>query len=154
MIASQLLAYLNVVGEHGVKFDESFKGPEFTVESIYQQSLIDSYQSSNFDDPSTTNLTWGYVTQDSCPGLGDDTLHKPLPAVRQPVFVATEFPPLEHEGEEVIDVVFFDFIQIDIISALNHLQRVKVYSEKDVGLYITTLTANTLMQTYAEREWK
>ena len=114
-------------------------------------------------------LTPGYVTADSCAERGDDTRHRPIPAVWQPTFVSTAFPrPRWHEDEphqqeDKVDVVFFDFIQIDILSALNTLSSAdeakgsmrKVWSKEDVGTYVPVenLTANTLMQEYARREW-
>ncbi|KAG6805434.1 hypothetical protein H0H92_015419, partial [Tricholoma furcatifolium] len=40
----------------------------------------------------TQNLTLGYVTIDSCPGIGDDTLHTPLPYYDTPDFIGS-VPP-------------------------------------------------------------
>lgn len=151
LIARELLTYLNIVGEHGfydttaILHDSSSK----TVEAVYRSSQVASYEA--YKGP--RNLTWGYVTLDACPGLGDDTLHMPLPAHRQPTFVATD---LRYEGDEatLVDVVFFDFIMPDIVSALNVLQSEKVYGSKDVELFVEGITANTLMQEYAAREWR
>lgn len=150
--ARKMLPYLNLVGEHGVLPSslESSAGLTTSIEHIYRRSLVNSYHAAS---PSvlSSSHTFGYVTQDLCPGLGDDVLHRPLPAVWQPTFVSTELP--DGGDDERVDIVFFDFIQPDILSALNTLQRDKTFSPKDVGLYITEFTANTLMQTYAASEW-
>ena len=50
-------------------------------------------------------------------------------------------------------MAFFDFIEPDVLSALNVLQDDRVFTSKDVGLFVTNLTANTLMQEYALRKW-
>jgi hypothetical protein len=47
--------------------------------------------------------TFGYVTQDKCPGDGDDVIHQPLPSFDQPEYVATGLPP----AADKVDVVFF-----------------------------------------------
>ena len=156
-LARQLLPYLNLVGEHGVLPSSllSPTGHASSIEHIYRRSLLSSYLASP---PSLqhSTLSTGYVTQDRCPGLGDDTLHRPIPGVWQPTFVATDLPR-EEEGEEEaggeVDVVFFDFIQPDVLAALNHLQSGRVFSDKDVGLFVTGLSANTIMQEYALRAW-
>ncbi|POY76504.1 calcineurin family phosphoesterase [Rhodotorula taiwanensis] len=128
----------------------------------------------------------GYVTLDpaGCASVGgaaerygDDTLHRPFKSSWQPVFVATALPPsvrpnsdldsgLGSEGEEDdddrVDVVFFDFIKLDILSALNALDlastsastRQKRWSEEDVRVYLEGMTANTLMEQYARRYWQ
>lgn len=128
----------------------------------------------------------GYVTLDpagcasdggAAERYGDDTLHRPFKSSWQPVFVATALPPsvrpnsdldsgLGSEGEEDdddrVDVVFFDFIKLDILSALNALAlastsastRQKRWSEEDVRVYLEGMTANTLMEQYARRYWQ
>ncbi|KNZ55722.1 hypothetical protein VP01_25g4 [Puccinia sorghi] len=47
--------------------------------------------------------TYGYVTQDMCPGYGDDVLHTPLPVVDQSEYVATT---ITNHSADSIDVVF------------------------------------------------
>ncbi|GAA6063865.1 hypothetical protein JCM10212_003556 [Sporobolomyces blumeae] len=131
----------------------------------------------------------GYVTLDSCgpERRGDDTLHVPFKVARQPTFVATRLPSKaktdesgrqdersqgrdddDWEEETRVDVVFFDFIQPDILSALNFLDQPiddsrqerrrrprehKEWSEQDVRLYLDDLTANTLLETWAKKAW-
>ncbi|KAK4701247.1 hypothetical protein P7C70_g4988, partial [Phenoliferia sp. Uapishka_3] len=166
-IASLLLPYLNLVGEHGV-LPSSFSssGLSSSIEQIYQRSLANSYASfTSASQFASKKLSLGYVTIDSCPGLGDDTLHQPFPSVWQPTFVQTEMPKARKgkgrkdgkwkmEGpEEKVDIVFFDFIQPDVLAALNYVQGEKTFGKEDVGLYLEGLTANTVMQEYAERAW-
>ncbi|GAA5903580.1 hypothetical protein JCM8208_003630 [Rhodotorula glutinis] len=118
--------------------------------------------------------TEGYVTLDACGGsdpveqLGDDTLHRPYRSARQPIFVATALPgessvgaeESEEEGGqqagEGVDVVFFDFIAIDVVRGLNALggkQDGGRYSLDEVERYVEWVSANTLLEEYARRAW-
>ncbi|KAI5475343.1 5'-Nucleotidase/apyrase family protein [Pseudohyphozyma bogoriensis] len=156
-VAKKLLPYLNLVGEHGVLPSTLLQSPSAlsaSIEHIYRKHERESYEAfvSSVSQEEGEKRTVGYVTVDKCPGLGDDVLHKPVPHAWQPTFVSTELEVGVGE-EEKVDVVFFDFIQPDIIAALNHLQKEKEFSAKDVGLYISTLSANTLMQEYAMKAW-
>ncbi|KWU42710.1 hypothetical protein RHOSPDRAFT_20722, partial [Rhodotorula sp. JG-1b] len=113
-LASKLLRYLNLVGEHGL------------IEHAYRRSVLRAKTTSSEDDgdypePEESSLadsqfdnegarrprrrpTEGYVTLDppGCGGadddddderFGDDTLHRPFKSSWQPIFVATDFPP-------------------------------------------------------------
>ncbi|SCV70422.1 BQ2448_1816 [Microbotryum intermedium] len=170
-VAKKMLAYLNVAGEHkltsssasvssqsaGDVYEEHRWAKEresLHLEHLHRRAVLQASSASTTsnDDIDASSLSIGYVTQDACGGLGDDTLHRPVPSVWQPVFVATEFPPSTADGD-LIDVVFFDFIQPDILGALNALQNEKEYASRDVRLFVEGLTANTLMQEYAKREW-
>ncbi|GAA5973141.1 hypothetical protein JCM11641_006289 [Rhodosporidiobolus odoratus] len=120
----------------------------------------------------TTPMTEGYVTLDACgpssnddpaERWGDDTAHRPFRTARQPVFVSTALPPLlspqtaDAEDEETVDVVFFDFIQPDIVWALNTLsvreRRGERWNAGDVEKYVEWVSANSLFEVYAKREW-
>lgn len=158
-LARRVLPYLNIVGEHGfaaagapseasLSTDEAKARDDADVEQHYQRSLKHAAASHALTARSD-RLTLGYVTKDACPGLGDDTLHKPFPYVPQPIFVSTELD----DRDRKVDIVFLDFIKIDIVMALNKLQHDRTYSDSDVDLYVKDLSANTLMQTYAERYW-
>lgn len=179
-VAAKLLPYLNLVGEHhlsSLSLSSSFTSSDTAatapqhphaqaayIEQLYRRRLAEAYFTEEVGSEKE-RLTPGYVTADKCDGKGDDTAHRPIPAVWQPTFVATAFPPPslrsnpeeeaeeEEEEEEKIDIVFFDFIQPDILSALNTLQKRRTFTERDVGVFVEQLTANTLMQTYAQREW-
>ncbi|GAA5919884.1 hypothetical protein JCM5296_004607, partial [Sporobolomyces johnsonii] len=199
-VASKLLHYLNLVGEHGLlpsqqafsptsssAFSPSFlfSTPEQAaaaqsahLEHSYRRSLALSSSSSSaaaapaFGRWRLEKPTEGYVTLDACghsspaESFGDDTLHRPFRAARQPIFVATALPPPpraadspaeEDDDDEVnkVDVVFFDFIQPDILGALNVLDREtgRRYSAEDVERYVDGVSANTLLEQYARREW-
>lgn len=124
--------------------------------------------------------TEGYVTLDACGGsdpgeqLGDDTLHRPYRSARQPIFVATALPGgsslgaaqgeeeeesarEEREDEHGVDVVFFDFIAIDVVRGLNALGGKKDggrYSLDEVERYVEWVSANTLLEEWAKRAWR
>ncbi|GAA6025510.1 hypothetical protein JCM8202_001976 [Rhodotorula sphaerocarpa] len=137
-----------------------------------------------------SQLSEGYVTLDP-PGcgdgeerFGDDTPHRPFRSSWQPIFVATELAPPpassgvsgSEEEEDRVDVVFLDFIQPDVLAALNVLsgtaregtmtegeedpfssrqkKEKRRWTEKDVEVYLEGITANTLMEAYARRYWQ
>ena len=72
------------------------------------------------------NLTLGYVTHDSCSGIGDDTLHAPLPYYSVPDFIGSSPPPVSDDAP--IDLVFVDFFKNQLLSVLNTLQTSKIYT--------------------------
>lgn len=158
-----MLRYLNLVGEHTLTSPEADELAATLPIELQQQRSETKQEHRRRRHMQTSHAlsapTWGYVTKDACPGLGDDTLHKRLPHTSPPVFVATELPisggHWKMEGEEEkVDIVFFDFIKPDILSALANLQNERNYTDADVELYLpTTLAANTLMQEYAIRAW-
>ncbi|KAF9222392.1 hypothetical protein BS17DRAFT_783645 [Gyrodon lividus] len=96
------------------------------------------------------NLTLGYVTTDSCPGAGDDTLHLPLPYYSVPDYIGSNPPNVT--ADTPIDLVFVDFIASDVLGILNGLQSEKNYTEADVSLY-TPILANEVLGLYAQAEW-
>ena len=230
-IASKLIPYLNLVGEHGLlptqqlfsprsptsyRVDGHFEPQNSTtlfstpeeliaaesahLEHVRRRALLSTSElTSHVSDETSEALDteggdggkWrmkrpseGYVTLDSCNDLGDDILHTPYRVARQPVFVSTHLPPPRSprrsslndenlkEDEGYVDVVFFDFIKPDILSALNWLsqpssqgqdgsspsidsqERKEKWGDEDVGKYMDDLTANTLLETWAKRAWK
>ncbi|KAG6827043.1 hypothetical protein H0H92_013388 [Tricholoma furcatifolium] len=96
------------------------------------------------------NLTLGYVTKDSCPGVGDDTPHTPLADYSLPKFVNSDFPNVTDDTP--IDFVFIDYVEPRVISFLNNVQTVKTYGSSDVGLY-SPILANEALGIYAEAMW-
>lgn len=96
------------------------------------------------------NLTLGYVTADSCPGAGDDTLHMALPYYSVPDFIGSNPPNVTDDTP--IDLVFVDFIEAQLIGVLNGLQNAINYTTADVSLYSPTL-ANVALGLYAQAEW-
>ncbi|BGP00521.1 hypothetical protein JCM10021v2_004209 [Rhodotorula toruloides] len=182
-LASRVLHYLNMVGEHGLLFSSSssLEAPHplaepdareardaAALEHAHRRSLL--AQSAAFEQEQDgkwrmKRRTEGYVTPDSC-GIdsddpsevwGDDTLHRPFRSSLQPIFVSTALPDPSQTEDERVDVVFFDFITPDVLGALNVLGGAgkggRKYGARDVEVYMRNLTANTLMEEYAKREW-
>lgn len=122
----------------------------------------------------TTTLTLGYVTTDvrrlffffsslrfvvvelsflfpqGCPGAGDDTLHVPLPYYSVPNYVGSNPPNVT--SDTLIDLVFIDFIESDVLNILNGVQNTTTYTSADVSLYTPTL-ANAVLGLYAQAMW-
>lgn len=96
------------------------------------------------------NLTLGYVTADSCPGAGDDTLHMALPYYSVPDFIGSNPPNVTNDTP--VDLVFVDFIEAQLLGILNILQNAVNYTTADVLLYSPTL-ANVALGLYAQAEW-
>ncbi|KAF8627608.1 hypothetical protein AX15_004314 [Amanita polypyramis BW_CC] len=96
------------------------------------------------------NLNLGYVTNDSCPGIGDDTLHTPLPFYNVPDYVASPTPNLPDNA--TIDLVFVRFLASEAIRVLNHLQTGKVYTSADVQTYSPVLL-DEVWGIYAQAKW-
>ncbi|CAE6443239.1 unnamed protein product [Rhizoctonia solani] len=65
-------------------------------------------------------LTLGYVTTDSCPGVGDDIVHEPVASYKIPKYISLPFPS-DVADDTLVDVIFFDFYQNQVISIVNSL---------------------------------
>ncbi|CCO29084.1 putative protein PB2B2,06c [Rhizoctonia solani AG-1 IB] len=77
-------------------------------------------------------LTLGYVTADSCPGVGDDIPHEPIASYNIPKYISLPFPSSVTD-DMLVDVVFYDFYQSKIISIVNGLGGGgKTYTTDDV----------------------
>jgi hypothetical protein len=72
------------------------------------------------------NLTLGYVTNDSCPGVGDDTPHLALPFFSAPHFISST--PASVSDDTPIDLVFVDYIEPRVLKILNSLQTSTNYT--------------------------
>ncbi|KAG2142264.1 Metallo-dependent phosphatase-like protein [Suillus bovinus] len=96
------------------------------------------------------NLTLGYVTTDSCPGAGDDTLHLALPYYSVPDYIGSN--PPNATDDTVIDLIFVDFIEAEVLTILNSLQNAQNYTTADVSLYSPTL-ADAALGLYAQAAW-
>ncbi|GAC99353.1 phosphoprotein phosphatase [Pseudozyma hubeiensis SY62] len=100
----------------------------------------------------------GYRTIDQCAGPGDDTVHSPVPFnPNQPEYVASNPDPLPESDEEVVDVVFVDFMRKLMVELLNQydLQR------NGSGTYHIDqlqrwgdITTQLLYPRFAELEWQ
>ncbi|KAJ7098610.1 Metallo-dependent phosphatase-like protein [Mycena belliarum] len=98
------------------------------------------------------DLTLGYVTVDSCPGVGDDVPHNPLPVHRIPDFIASRPPDVGGDPDAAVDLVFVDFIQGQVIRTLNRVQTAQVYSLADARLY-SPMMSNEVLSTFAQAQW-
>ncbi|KAH9935238.1 Metallo-dependent phosphatase-like protein [Epithele typhae] len=97
------------------------------------------------------NATLGYVTTDSCPGVGDDILHSPLAVYDFPDFVGTPAPD-GLADDAPVDLVFTDFIGAQVVETLNAVQSAVVFAQGDIRPYTPTLI-NAVLGIYAERYW-
>jgi hypothetical protein len=139
------------------------------VEVVYRRWLEEmgmrESRSRTFENNQT--YTPGYVTKDvsqfsrpqalilhkftqSCPGIGDDTLHTPLPYFPVPDYIASRTPPLSDDTP--VDLVFFDFIARLVVEALNMLQNATVYTTGQAKLY-SPYSANQVLGVYAQAKW-
>ncbi|KAJ6515268.1 Metallo-dependent phosphatase-like protein [Mycena sanguinolenta] len=98
------------------------------------------------------DLTLGYVTADTCPGVGDDTPHAPLPAYGVPDFIASRAPDVGGDPTAPLDLIFVDFIQGQVIRTLNEVQTARVYSRADAGVY-SDVRSNEVLGLYAKVAW-
>ncbi|KAL1672005.1 Metallo-dependent phosphatase-like protein [Schizophyllum commune] len=99
----------------------------------------------------------GYVTRDSCPGTGDDTEHEPLESYELPDFIqsnvtvnGTAFDGIS--DDTLIDFVFVDFIDDQIVETLNSITGEEKFSVDDLASYSPVLT-NELLGFYAQLAW-
>jgi hypothetical protein len=86
----------------------------------------------------------------ACPGVGDDTPHAPLAFNAIPDFIASAAPDVADDAP--IDLVFVDFIEAQLLTILNGLQKDKVYTTADVSKY-TDVLASEALGIYAQQEW-
>ncbi|KAG6816709.1 hypothetical protein H0H87_003684 [Tephrocybe sp. NHM501043] len=139
------------------------------VDKRYREWLQDMDRRHGVERRSAQNQTLGYVTTDvglppfpsctrmlkslfpqSCPGVGDDTLHAPLPYYSVPDFIASKPPAVDDNA--LIDLVFVDFIETRLIGILNGAQQDKVYTTTDVSPYTSVLTTE-VFGIYAQAAW-
>lgn len=96
----------------------------------------------------------GYRTEDSIGSDGDDTPHNPVPSSDQPAFVASNPDPLPSSDQDLVDVVFVDFILSPIVEILNRQSPNRIYSREDAKLYgDECLTTQQLYPRYAALKW-
>ncbi|PBK99157.1 hypothetical protein ARMGADRAFT_1007757 [Armillaria gallica] len=96
------------------------------------------------------NLTLGYVTKDSCPGVGDDVIHAPLPFYSVPDFIGSTPPDVSNDT--LIDFVFVDFVVDQVVETLNTVQSDREYTSGDVATY-STLEISEVLGIYAQFAW-
>ncbi|KAF9052347.1 hypothetical protein BDZ89DRAFT_425324 [Hymenopellis radicata] len=98
----------------------------------------------------TDNITLGYVTTDSCPGIGDDTLHTALSFYPSPDFIASKTPDVSNDT--LIDFVFVNFIVAQVIQTLNTVQSDTTFVAADAGTY-GSYTSQDVLAEYAKAAW-
>ena len=97
----------------------------------------------------------GYVTHDDFGSTGDDTIHTPIPKYDIPkYFAANGSFPLNGKGiPELVDLVFLDFIGIDVLEILIGDLGATEYGMEDVGEYLPgNWTTNSYLKAYARGE--
>lgn len=96
----------------------------------------------------------GYVTADSCPGQGDDTVHIPIPySDIQPEYVASQPVHIPTDERELVDVVFVDFIADPLLHLLNLYDTKRTYTMQDVDVW-GDISTQSLYSTYAQLHWR
>ncbi|KAF8308282.1 hypothetical protein DL93DRAFT_2220316 [Clavulina sp. PMI_390] len=106
-------------------------------------------EASSITTHSTPSL--GYVTTDSCPGIGDDVAHAPVPYYSSPEYIASPLPT-GLASTDLMDVVFLEFFESSMLEVLNSLQTEKHFTTSDVSLY-GNARANTAFGIFAETKW-
>ncbi|KAF8058688.1 Metallo-dependent phosphatase-like protein [Lyophyllum atratum] len=154
--AKEVLATLNHAGAENRRSLEALEGRDAElyglgyVDKRYREWLQEMDRRNGMEKRAAANQTLGYVTQDSCPGVGDDTAHAPLAFNPVPDFVASKPPNVS--DDTTIDLVFVDFIESQLLSILNSVQNVKTYTKADVTQYSPVLT-NQALGIYAQAAW-
>jgi len=158
-IAQQVFTQIN--GDSGTASRREFINQQDTdwygrgfVDRIYNAWLRDMWVRLEGQEGkrNTQDLTPGLVTKDSCPGVGDDIPHTPLPFFDTPDYAASDPPVDVNPDVPIIDFVFADFVQDMVLSTLNSVQNTTTYTDTDVGLY-SPLLLKDVLGVYAEQAW-
>ncbi|KDQ56355.1 hypothetical protein JAAARDRAFT_132659 [Jaapia argillacea MUCL 33604] len=154
-VASQVLPALNGAGaaeKRALQERDRELYAKGEVDMIYKKWLEEMDSRARIEKRSTNStLTLGYVTTDSCPGVGDDIPHTPLPYYYYPDFIGSN-PPANVTASDPVDLVFVDFIESQLLGILNSVQTVKNYTSADVSSY-TDILADQVLGLYAQMAW-
>ncbi|KAI5995283.1 Metallo-dependent phosphatase-like protein [Pisolithus orientalis] len=120
------------------------------VDNRFQTWLGETERHTTHGKPGRHDLNFGYVTVDSCPEDGDDTLHTLPPSYDIPDYMMSSPPNVTDDTP--IDLVFVDFIETPVLSILNELQSEKKYSKDDISLY-NPVMSNQVFGLYAQAYW-
>ncbi|KAI0321945.1 5'-nucleotidase, partial [Amylostereum chailletii] len=120
------------------------------VETRYRRWLADMAARGTLARRDAANLTLGYVTNDSCPGVGDDTPHLALPHFDTPDFFGSSPPNVADDAP--IDLVFTDFEQGQVLDVLNALQSERVFTAADVASY-SPILIDAVVGVFAKEAW-
>ncbi|EHY59180.1 hypothetical protein HRR83_001548 [Exophiala dermatitidis] len=94
----------------------------------------------------------GYTTVDDAGDEGDDTVHAPISFYRVPNCIQAEINPRGIDlDDEVVDVVFNEFIQPWILIGLKFLGL--DYSDRDVDKYLPGYDMTTLISKWVSENW-
>ncbi|TFK44996.1 Metallo-dependent phosphatase-like protein [Crucibulum laeve] len=155
-VAQQVLPALNHAGANERRTNELLERRENElysrgyVDKRYMEWLEEMDRRSGMEKRAAQNQTLGYVTHDSCPGVGDDTPHAPLPFHSSPDFIGSKVPDLP--ADTPIDLVFVDFIETQLLGILNSVQTDKTFTTADVKSY-SPILANEALGLYAQSAW-
>lgn len=109
---------------------------------------------STSEDEPEVELTPGYTTTDDLDSNGDDTVHSPLNYYRVPNAIQANvgWGDRRHLADnEVVDVVFLDFVQPWIVIALRYLGY-KV-EQGDVEIYLEGKGFSTMIREWVTENW-
>ncbi|KAH9042965.1 Metallo-dependent phosphatase-like protein [Lactarius deliciosus] len=151
-VANAVLPTLNGEGANGRRAltEAAERYARGDVETRYRFWLEEMYARAGPERRAAQNLTLGYVTKDACPGVGDDTLHTPLPFFGSPDFIGST--PPAGSNDTAIDLVFVDFIGSQVVQVLNKLQTAKTYTSADITSY-TPILLNEVLGVFAAAQW-
>ncbi|MCJ1267152.1 hypothetical protein MMC22_007037 [Lobaria immixta] len=154
--AHTLRAMPPVSSEHLAVYQENhhFKA-SLAGDSLYQAVLGDEYP----------DLSPGYTTVDDAGADGDDTVHSPIKFYKVPTFIESRIGLISTaskrqkspdtiqnaEDPEVVDLVYIEFVQEQILLALKFLGA--DYGEEDTDLYMEGVTLTTLIGKWVRENW-
>ncbi|KAK2463089.1 hypothetical protein APHAL10511_004744 [Amanita phalloides] len=149
-VAKQILSSLNasVVSKRELWVSELYARGQ--VMHIYHAWLERMSTTNALENGDTKRLTLGYVTQDSCPGVGDDILHMPVPSHNIPNYISSPTPDLRDDA--TIDVVFDNFIATEVLQVLNAIQKQQAYTPADITAY-SPVRVDQVWGMYAQANW-
>ncbi|KIK61122.1 hypothetical protein GYMLUDRAFT_43217 [Collybiopsis luxurians FD-317 M1] len=168
-VAEQVLPALNSAGADERRKRELSGVLQSREEELWKRGYVDRRYMEWLDEMdrrhdgavkrAAKNLTLGYVTSDSCPGVGDDILHAPLASFSIPDFIGSNNPSGSNvTNSTLVDLVFVDFIEDQLLEVLNQVesqvngQNAKTFTTADVQSY-TDVLANAVLGLYAEHAW-
>ncbi|KAJ7055061.1 Metallo-dependent phosphatase-like protein [Mycena amicta] len=125
--------FVLIISSGSQRFD-IYKGPFTRNDQLTASPFVNRYifiPDVPFEAATKSELTLGYVTTDSCPGLGDDVPHTPIPVFPVPPFIASRTPDASNT---VIDIT------------------ARVYTRSDTAEY-SPVRSNEVLGLYAEVAW-
>jgi hypothetical protein len=104
----------------------------------------------------STDIHPGYVTKDDFGNDGDDTIHSPIPFYKTPQYYSANGTfPTDGSDPEIVDLIFLDFVEQDVLTILSVLGA--TYVSADVQYYLPkNFTTNTYLSLYAQtaEDWR